>query len=110
MFTSSADILNWALALAALVLAFFLCWALYYVIASARRLFRLIHQAERGVSKAESLVDMVKEKVSSSASYIPIVVELLKKGIDFAQEKKRRKVEEDDYEEVKPKARKNKKK
>ena len=87
MFETSRYILNWVLAVSAGALAFFLCWSLYYFIASAQRIFRLIKQVEQGVEKAEALLDLIKEKVSGSASYLMILGELLKRGIDFAKER-----------------------
>lgn len=90
MFETSRDILNWVLALSAASLAFFLCWSLYYLIASAQRIFRLIKQVERGVSKAEDLIDLVRNKVSGSAAYLSVLGELLKRGVEFAQAKRQR--------------------
>lgn len=94
MFDTSRDILNWVLAASIGALAFFLCWSLYYFIASAQRIFRLIKHVERGVDKAESLLDLVKEKISGSASYLMILGELLKKGIEFAKDRNQNKREQ----------------
>jgi hypothetical protein len=88
MFATSHDILNWVLAASSGVLVFFLCWSLYYFIASAQRIYRLIKQVERGVTKAEGLMDLIKEKVSSSASYLTVFGELLKRGVEFAKERR----------------------
>ncbi|MDD2681023.1 MAG: hypothetical protein PHE20_02880 [Patescibacteria group bacterium] len=96
MFETSNDILNWVLAASSGVLVFFLCWALYYFIASAQRIYRLIRQVERGVGKAESLVDLIREKISSSGTYLAIFGELLKRGIEFAKDRKENKNERDD--------------
>ncbi|MGE5425668.1 MAG: hypothetical protein ACM3PZ_01170 [Bacillota bacterium] len=95
MFETSRDILNWVLAVSTGVLAFFICWSLYYFIASAQRIYRLVKQVERSVAKAESLIDLAKEKVSGSASYFVILAELLKKGMEYARERRERKKEKD---------------
>lgn len=88
MFATSHDILNWVLAASSGVLVFFLCWALYYFIVSAQRIYRLIKQVETGVTKAENLMDLIKEKISSSASYLAIFGELLKRGMEFAKDRR----------------------
>jgi len=87
MFETSRDILNWVLAASSGVLVFFLCWSLYYFIASAQRIYRLIKHVETGVEKAESLMDLIKEKISSSTAYLAVFGELLKRGMDFAKER-----------------------
>ena len=88
MFATSHDILNWVLAASSGVLVFFLCWSLYYFIASAQRIYRLIKQVEKGVTKAESLMDLIREKISSSASYLAVFGEILKRGMEFAKDRK----------------------
>lgn len=88
MFESSKDILNLVAAISIASLAFFLCWALYYIITSARSSVRVIRKVEQGVDKAESLIDLVKEKLSSSASYLMILSNLVKKGIEIFENRK----------------------
>ena len=108
MFETSTDILNWVLAISALTLTFFLCWALYYFIASAQRIFRLIKHIEQSIEKAEALLDLIKEKVNNSASYLMILGELLKKGIEFAKERTKRHFSENDDDFSKKTKKKNK--
>jgi len=96
MFETSRDVLNWVLAASAGALAFFLCWSLYYFIASAQRIFRLIKRVEEGLEKAENLIDLIKEKISGSASYLMILGELLKRGVKFAQDRRQRRRDRDD--------------
>ena len=43
------------------------------------------------MEKAESLIDLIKDKVSSSASYLMILSNLVKKGFDFAEQRQERK-------------------
>lgn len=95
MLESSRDLLNLVAAISIAVLVFFLCWALFYVISSARRTFRLIKRVEKGVEKAESLIDLIRDKISSSASYLLLISNLIKKGIEFAENRKDSKQEDD---------------
>ncbi len=109
MFETSRDILNWVLAASAGALAFFLCWSLYYFIASAQRIFRLIKHVEQGVAKAEALLDLIKDKISGSASYLMILGEILKRGVEFAKSKRRRNDDDFDDEDEPVKSKKKKK-
>jgi hypothetical protein len=110
MFETSRDILNLVLSASIGVLVFFLCWSLYYFIASAQRIFRLIKHVEQSVGKAEALLDLVKEKISGSASYLMILGELFKKGVEFAKSRRRREDGDYDDEEVREEKRAPKKK
>ncbi len=112
MFETSVDILNWAITLSVLAIAFFICWGLYYIINTFRRGVKIVRKAENIVGKFESLLDLIKNKISSSASYLYMVTELVKKISQMMKDKKTDKKEEDEnYEyEVKPKKRGKKKK
>lgn len=88
MFESSRDILNLVAAISIAALAFFLCWALYYIISTVRHSFKVVKKVEQGVDKAESLIDLVKEKIFSSASYLMIISNLVKKGVEIFENRK----------------------
>lgn len=96
MLESSKDVLNIISALSIVTLVFFLCWALYYVIAGARRTFKLVKRVEQGVEKAESLIDLIRDKVSSSATYLNLLSNLVKRGMDFADKRSERKEDAND--------------
>lgn len=91
MLENSKDVLHIVAAVSIATLVFFICWSLYYVIASARRTFKLIKRVERGVEKAEDLIDLIRDKVASSATYLNLLSNLVKKGIDFAERRSERK-------------------
>ena len=88
MFSTSADVLNLVLSICLISLTFFLCWAIYYLIASARRLHRLIKTVEGGVAKVEEVIDMAKDKLKNSSAYMMILAEVAKKVMEFIQEKR----------------------
>jgi len=96
MLENSKDVLNIVSAISIAALAFFLCWALYYIIASVRSTFKLVKRIEQGVEKAESLIDLIRDKVSSSATYLNLLSNLVKKGMDFAEKRNNRKRENND--------------
>lgn len=88
MFSTSADILNLILSVCLVVLTFFLCWAIYYFAASARKVHRVIKRVELGVTKAEEVVALAREKLKNSSAYFMILGEIAKKALEFVKEKK----------------------
>jgi cellulose synthase/poly-beta-1,6-N-acetylglucosamine synthase-like glycosyltransferase len=85
MFSTSTDILNLVLAISIAALTFFLALAIYYVIASIRKVHNLINKVESGISKTEELVSLVKDKVKGSSTYIMLFAELIKQLLKFVQ-------------------------
>jgi hypothetical protein len=93
MFTTSRDVLNLVLSICITAFTFFLCWSLYYFIASVRNIHRLIKRIEDGVTKAEEIIALVKDKLKNSSVYLMILGELAKKAIEFIQTKRQEKKE-----------------
>ncbi len=115
MFETSTDILNWVVSLSVLAVAFFICFGLYSVITTFRKGMRIVKKAENIIYKVENLLDLIKSKISSSASYLYMVTELVKKVSKIVKNKKTENREDEDeteeYEyEVKPKKKGRKKK
>ncbi len=95
MFSTSIDILNLVLALCVFVLTFFLCWAIYYFIASIQRVNRITKKIEGGVTKAEEVINIAKSKLKNSSAYFMILGEIAKKAMEFVQEKRNESKEKD---------------
>lgn len=91
MFSTSLDILNLVLAVCIIALTFFLCWAIYYLVASVRRVHRIAQRVEAGVVKVEQLIDLAKDKLRNSSAYFTILAEIAKRAMDFVKEKKEKK-------------------
>jgi len=70
MFETSGDILNLVLMICVAILTFFICWALYYVIATVTKAKRLVDKADRVINSAEGLVSTVKSTLSDSGLYL----------------------------------------
>ncbi|MDD2257955.1 hypothetical protein EOL72_01080 [Candidatus Falkowbacteria bacterium] len=70
MFETSGDILNLVLMVCIAVLTFFICWALYYVIATVSKAKRLVDKADRIINNAEGLLSTVKSTLSDSGLYL----------------------------------------
>lgn len=99
MFETSGDILNLVLAISIAALAFFLCLGLYYVITVFRKGLNLVKKGEDIIGKIEMVLDLVKNKVSSSASYIFTLGELVKKVSSLIRDKRKDRYEDEEEDE-----------
>jgi len=87
MLSTSHDILNLVLAICIAALTFFLCWAIYYFVASVHKIHKIVNQVEKGVAKGEEILEMAKEKLKNSSTYFMILGEIAKRAMEFVQEK-----------------------
>lgn len=112
MLETSKDILNLVLAISIATLTIFLCLGLYYLITTFKKALSLVKKGEDIISKIEMVLDLVKNKVSSSASYIFTLGELVKKVSSLIRDRKSKynddEEEEEEYE-VKRRPRKKRK-
>lgn len=97
MFNTSADILNWTLAFSAAALSFFLCWAIYYFIASAQKIFRLLKRLEAGLAQAEEVLGMIRSRLKNSSAYFMILAEVAKKAMDIVNNRRNKIFGRDDF-------------
>ncbi len=91
MFSTSGDILNIVLAISIVVLVFFLCWVIYYLVIATHKFYRIAKRAEKGVIKAEEIIDTVQDKIKSSTPYMMMFSEFVKQAFTFVKEKKDKK-------------------
>jgi len=91
MLSTSHDVLNLILALGVLLISFFLCWGLYYLIAGAKRIYRLTRRVEIGVSQVEELIEIARDKLKNSSAYFMILGEIAKRALEFVEEKRSKK-------------------
>ncbi len=89
MLETSKDILNISIAVAVVILVIFLCFVLYYLIANLKRINRISGQIEKGVSKIDDLVDLIKNKVNQSGSYLFLLGKLAERAFDYFGNKKK---------------------
>ena len=78
MLQTSSDILNIVLSVSIGVFAFFLCWAMWYLVMSLRKIFKITKDIEEGVVEVKEGFIEIKNKLSSGA----VAVNLLKKAIE----------------------------
>jgi hypothetical protein len=86
MFHSSQDILFLTIAACVAAFTIFSCWGIFYIVGGLRNIFKISHDARRLLEKAEGILDALREKINSSASYLFIVGEALKKIMEAAKD------------------------
>ncbi|MDD5040743.1 MAG: hypothetical protein PHY34_06405 [Patescibacteria group bacterium] len=98
MFETSKDILYVALALSAIVLTFFLCWALYYIVMMLKKVHLAVNQVSdlitsirQKIDRLEQLMSAVEDKLKDSASYIPLLLKGVSELIDYFKQRKAKK-------------------
>ncbi len=85
---TSQDILNIAIAVSVAGVSFLLGWLLIYAIIITRRLVKITSLIERGAVKLENLINLAKDKLESSASYLSLLSVALKDLISYILIKK----------------------
>ncbi len=90
---TTKDILFLVIAFCVLLLTVFLVWLLYYFIAIIRDIKKVVSSIEDKVEKVGLVIDLVKNKVDSSATHFILLVEAIKQIIKFAMERRATKKE-----------------
>lgn len=85
MFNTSQDILNIAKTVGVAGLSIILCIFIYYLARITRELFLVIKEMRDRINKIDELIQMVKEKIEYSTSYLLLISEGMKKVIDIAK-------------------------
>lgn len=95
MMETSGDILNIVLAVAIAVFTGFLCWLLFVVTMSIKRILSVIDEVHKlviaikdKVDRAERLFLTVEEKVKNLASLFPIVAAGIAKVVEYIAKRK----------------------
>ena len=82
MLETSGDILNIVLAISVFGIAFFLCWALYYLVMTLRQLFKAVKEVKEKMDKVDEAIKAFKDKIESSSSYLLLIGEGVKKLVE----------------------------
>ena len=89
----SKDLLYIVISLSVLLFTAFSCWAIYYMARILQQTFKVIKETRDRLNKFDELVKTIKEKIERSASYLPLIMEGVKKLVELMKnraEKKRR--------------------
>lgn len=88
MLETSKDILYLVIAFCVLWLTVFLCWLLFYFISIVGNVRKVIKSIQDKVEKIEAVIDLLKEKIEHSATYLGLIVEGVTKIVEYFKEKK----------------------
>ncbi|MFA5359744.1 MAG: hypothetical protein WC349_02175 [Patescibacteria group bacterium] len=91
LINDSHDLLNIVIALSVLLFTIFSCWAIYYLARILQQMFKVIKETRDRLNKFDELVKMVKEKIEHSASYLPLIVDGVKKLVDLMKSRAEKK-------------------
>jgi len=89
----SQDLLYIAISLAVLLLTVFSCWAIYYLAMILRQSFQVIKEMRDRLHKVDTVIDLLKEKIEHSASYLLLIGEGVKKLVEIMRDRGEKKKE-----------------
>lgn len=99
MFENSQDVLNLIKGISLGVFVLFVCFCLYYLAMIFRQTFLGIKEMRLRIKRVDEIVIAFKEKIETSASYLLLISEGIKKIIevvgDRSEKKSRKKKEEE---------------
>jgi hypothetical protein len=82
MLNNSQDILNIVKAISIFAVAGVSTWAIYYLAMILRQIFRVSRNIGSIFEKTEEILDMIKDKVEHSVSYLLLISEGVKKLVE----------------------------
>lgn len=91
--STTQDLFFLALAIAAVVLAFFLCWLLYYLISILRDAREITERVSQGFEKIHRILDGVNESVRTSSMHLSTIVATIREAVTFFGSRKKRKTQ-----------------
>ncbi len=86
MINTTLDILWLVLAGSIGVLTIFLCWAIYYVVRMLRNGVYMVEKVTTVMQKADEVLDMAKEKLHSTGTYLSVAASVAKSAMDYLGE------------------------
>ena len=86
MFETTQDLLNTIKAVSIFGLAFFACWAIFYLAMILRQGFKVIKETRERLHKVDGVIKALKEKIDHSASYLLLIGEGVKKLVEVVKE------------------------
>jgi hypothetical protein len=87
----SKDLLYIVISISVLMFTIFSCWALYYLARILQQMFRAIKETRDRLVRLDELFKALKEKIEHSASYLPLIVEGVKKLVEIMRDRAEKK-------------------
>lgn len=99
MLETSKDVLFITLSGCVLILTFFLCWAIFYIVMMLKRahlaikeISELIASFKEKLEHLEGLVKTIEEKIKHTASYLPLLLKGITELIEFIKRRKEERI------------------
>lgn len=100
MLETSKDLLNILIGISVASFAFFVCWALFYLVMILKKGYQatkeitdFVASLKQKLDKFENLLTTIEEKIKSSTSYIPLIMKGVTELIGYIGKKKENKKE-----------------
>jgi len=87
MLENSSEWLDLAKIFATLILSISISFLFFYLALGARKLFKIISDFSEIFHKVDEVLELLKEKLDNTSSYLWIISESVKKLVDFFKEK-----------------------
>ena len=84
----SLDVLYYVAAASIGLLAIFLAWMLYYVVRILKNAVYTVEKFTTVMKKFDEVLDLAKDKLHSSGTYLALAAEAIKSVVEFVGEKK----------------------
>ena len=91
MLETSKDLLYLVIAFCVLWFTIFICWLLFYVISIIGKLRKIVKDIQDKIEKIDELINLVKDKIEHSATYLGLIVEGVGKMVEYFKDKKNKK-------------------
>ena len=95
MLETSSDVLNIVLAISVLSIAFFVSWALFYLVMTLKQIFKAVREFKSRLDKLDEAITSFKNKIESSSSYLLLLGEGVKKLVEVMKHREKRRAKED---------------
>lgn len=89
--SDTKDLLYVVISLCVLLFTVFSCWAIYYFARILQQMFKIIKEVSDVLNKVEELIKSFKEKIERSASYLPLIMEGVKKLVEMMKSRAEKK-------------------
>jgi hypothetical protein len=86
--SNSQDILFLVLAFCVLLLTAFLVWLLWYAIMSFKQGYEVVKTIKEKIDMVSDIIILLKDKLTSSTSYLSLIITGIKKIVDIVGDKK----------------------
>jgi len=85
---TSKDVLNLSIAFSVVLVTSFVCWLLYYVIATVREARQVIVDVRRKINIVEEAIVSIRAKLESGVSALTVAAASMKQVIGYFMEKR----------------------